>query len=103
MAMSQNVDIDVLNTMTEVTAAAAVNETTVVQMTSKSSGQKNKKNSTKTRKSSTVFGIGRKISDEDANINGCRLPTSNQVLRCLMYHLNDGASMNRTRWECAKL
>src|SRR6218665_551553 len=36
-------------------------------------------------------------------ITGSRLPTSLQVLRCLMYHLDEGACVNRTRWQSAKL
>ena len=56
-----------------------------------------------TRTSSALFGLGRGITKEDAKITGSRPPTSSQVLRCMMYHLNEGSSANRTRWEAAKL
>ena len=47
--------------------------------------------------------MGRGITKEDEKITGSRLPSSSQVLRCMMYHLNEGSSTNRTRWEAAKL
>ena len=53
-----------------------------------------------TRQTSTIFGLGSKITAEDSTITGSRLPTSSQVLRCLMYHLADGS--NCSRWEAAK-
>lgn len=57
----------------------------------------------KTRKSSEVFGLGSKISKDDEQITGSRLPTCLQVLRCLMFHIGDGTSESRSRWEAAKL
>ena len=51
-----------------------------------------------------IFGLGNKITAEDSEIIGARLPTNEQVLRCIRYHLNDGGTCeNRTRWESAKL
>src|SRR5271157_3080621 len=53
-----------------------------------------------TRKSAVIFGLGSKITAEDAEITGARLPTALQVLRCMKYHLNDGGTReNRTKWE----
>lgn len=57
----------------------------------------------KTRKSCEVFGLGSKISKDDEQITGSRLPTCLQVLRCLMYHIGDGTKESRSRWEAAKL
>lgn len=57
----------------------------------------------KTRKSTEVFGLGCKISKDDEQITGSRLPTCLQVLRCLMYHIGDGTTESRSRWEAAKL
>ncbi len=57
----------------------------------------------KTRKSCEVFGLGSKISKDDEQITGSRLPTCLQVLRCLMYHIGDGMKESRSRWEAAKL
>lgn len=56
-----------------------------------------------TRKSSAVFGLGSGVTKEDAKITGSRLPTSSQVLRCMIHHLNEGLPENRTRWEAARL
>lgn len=56
-----------------------------------------------TRLSSTIFGLGSGITDEDCTITGSRLPTNLQVLRCLMYHLEEGTHINRTKWESAKI
>ncbi len=56
-----------------------------------------------TRKSSEVFGLGCKISKDDEQITGSRIPTCQQVLRCLIYHVGDGTSESRSRWEAAKL
>ena len=62
-----------------------------------------KKTILNTRRSSTVFGLGIKITEEDTKINGSRLPTSRQVMRCLIYHLNEDGHKNRTRWESKKI
>ncbi|KAG8171349.1 hypothetical protein JTE90_007601 [Oedothorax gibbosus] len=56
-----------------------------------------------TRMSSTIFGLGSGITEEDCTITGSRLPTNLQVLRCLMYHLQEGVRINRTKWESAKI
>ena len=55
-----------------------------------------------TRQSTAVFGLGNAITYEDSEITGSRLPTCEQVLRCLMYHIQEGASENLTRWQAAK-
>ena len=70
-----------------------------IPMTPRSSTQKT------TRQSCLIFGLGSKITAEDSEIKGARLPTSEQVLRCIRYHLTDGGTRreNRTRWESAKL
>ena len=57
----------------------------------------------RTRQSSTIFGLGSRITQDDEHITGSRLPTSLQVLRCLRYHLEEGRSERRSRWEAAKL
>lgn len=59
--------------------------------------------SAKTRQSSMVFGLGSGITQEDSEFKGSRLPTSLQVLRCLMYHIEEGAHQNLTKWESSKL
>ena len=41
---------------------------------------------TGTRRQSQIFGLGAKITIEDAEITGLRLPTNEQVLRCFKYH-----------------
>ena len=56
-----------------------------------------------TRKSTMVFGLGCAITLDDSEITGSRLPTCGQVLRCLMYVLQEGAPANRTKWESAKI
>ena len=37
-----------------------------------------------TRRAKSVFGLGKGINDDDSQITGSRLPTSRQVLRCMM-------------------
>lgn len=45
---------------------------------------------TSTRKTNDIFGIiGRGLTEDDRIIQGSRLPTSNQVLRCMMFHTQD--------------
>lgn len=56
-----------------------------------------------TRQLSLRFGLGNKITVEDSVITGSRLPTSLQVLRCLMYHIQSNAKKSITKWESAKL
>ena len=55
-----------------------------------------------TRKAKSIFGLGKGITEDDSQIAGSRLPTRRQVLRCMMYHLQKGASKNETKWDCAK-
>jgi hypothetical protein len=57
----------------------------------------------KTRHASAVFGLGNGITELDAKITGSRLPTSMQVLRCLMYHIKNGVHESRTRFQSAKI
>jgi len=57
----------------------------------------------KTRQSCEIFGLGSKINKDDEEITGSRLPSCLQVLRCLMFHVGDGTSESRSRWEAAKL
>lgn len=56
-----------------------------------------------TRQSSTIYGLGNAVTKDDGEITGSRLPTSRQVLRCMMHHVQEGASTKQTRWESAKL
>jgi hypothetical protein len=56
-----------------------------------------------TRQSASIFGLGNAITMEDSVITGARLPTSKQVMRCLMFHVQEGAAANRTKWQSAKL
>ena len=62
-----------------------------------------KKASVATRESTKVFGLGSAITEQDSQINGTRLPTCLQVLRCFMWHTEDGKLERRSRWESAKL
>lgn len=39
-----------------------------------------------TRKAAEIFGLGKSISIDDAEITGSRLPTYSQVIRCYMYY-----------------
>ena len=89
--------------MTEATATLAVENTTTIQMIPNSGNNDKKK--LMTQRSVNVFGHGCMVTKDDAKITGSRLPTSLQVLRCLMYHLDEGACVNRrpTRWQSAKL
>jgi len=56
-----------------------------------------------TRKSSEIFGLGSGITVLDAKITGSRLPSSMQVLRCLMWHIQTGVRESRTRFQSAKM
>ena len=40
-----------------------------------------------TRTAKSIFGLGKGITDDDAQITGSRLPTRRQVLRCAKYHI----------------
>ena len=61
------------------------------------------KRSKQTRHSSMLFGLGNAITVGDSEIHGSKLPTCEQVLRCLMYHIQEGSAENRTKWQSAKL
>lgn len=56
-----------------------------------------------TRHSSNIFGLGNKINSDDSKIKGSKLPTNLQVLRCMMYHIEEGLHENRTKWKSSKL
>lgn len=56
-----------------------------------------------TRKSTTVFGLGSGITESDANISGSRLPTCRQVLRCMMFHIQNEGSEKRKKLESAQI
>jgi len=59
-----------------------------------------------TREAAVIFGLGAGITEEDAEITGCRLPTNKQVIRCYMFHKLEGSSQgtksNRTKRDNAK-
>ena len=48
----------------------------------------------KTRKSANIFGLGNAITKENSIITGAHLPMSLQLLRCLMFYVQEGASTN---------
>lgn len=56
-----------------------------------------------TRNASEIFALGHSITEDDAEITGSRLPTALQVLRCLVFHIQNGYSTNKTKWDCSKL
>ena len=58
---------------------------------------------TSTRSKTEIFGLGEAVTKVDGIITGCRLPTCCQILRCTLFHLQDGSSENRTKYEAAKL
>ena len=41
----------------------------------------------KTRKSSSIFGLGKAVTEEDGTLTGIRLPTARQVLRAALWHV----------------
>ena len=55
-----------------------------------------------TRKAAEFFGLGKGINVTDSDITGSRLPTSRQVLRCLMFHIQEDGPNNGTKWAAAK-
>ena len=59
-------------------------------------------NATRTRNTSTIFGLGEGITEADGTITGSRLPSSRQVLRCLLYHYQQGIPESKTRTQAAK-
>jgi hypothetical protein len=58
---------------------------------------------TSTRSKVEIFGLGEAVTKEDGIITGSRLPTARQILRCTLFHLQDGSSENRTKYEAAKI
>lgn len=56
-----------------------------------------------TRNSGSIFGFGNKVTAEDAEITGIRLPTYGQVLRCYKYHQEQGLSDKKTKRDIAKI
>ena len=50
-----------------------------------------------------IYGLGPPVTQEDACINGSRLPTGKQILRSTLFHIQEGSSTNRTKYEAAKL
>jgi len=56
-----------------------------------------------TRRQSQIFGLGAKITIEDAEITGLRLPTNEQVLRCFKYHQMQRLAENFTKRDIAKI
>ena len=72
-------------------------------MEDRSSGTEVKEAMAKTRKSTDIFGLGPGINDNDANITGSKLPNEMQVLRCMLFHIKNGSSENRTQNEAAKI
>ena len=55
------------------------------------------------RKTTEIFGLGAGVTEFDADITGTRLPTNRQVLRCLMYYIESGFSINRTKIQAAQI
>lgn len=62
-----------------------------------------KPSATCTRNAQAVFGLGAAVTLEDKHIRGARLPSANDVLRCMMFHCREGNTINRTRYQSAKL
>ena len=61
------------------------------------------KTARKTRKSSEIFGLGKGITTADSVITGSRLPTCKQVLRCYLFHQQQGLASRQTKYETATL
>jgi len=57
----------------------------------------------KTREKKAVFGIGSGITEADAEMKGCRLPTNEQVIRCYMFYRQAGLSLMRSSRDNAKI
>ena len=58
---------------------------------------------TNTRRKTEIFGVGEAVTDEDAIITGCRLPTGLQLLRSLLYHMQEDPSQQKTKFTVAKI
>ena len=60
-----------------------------------------------TREAAIVFGLGAGIAKKDEEITVYRLPTNEQVIKCYMFHKNEGCAQgtasNRTKRENAKI
>ncbi|XP_063615921.1 uncharacterized protein LOC134789152, partial [Penaeus indicus] len=56
-----------------------------------------------TRQDCLIFGLGAKITADDAEITGIRLPTNEQVLRCFRFHQMEGLSSNCSKRDIAKI
>ena len=50
-----------------------------------------------------IFGLGDAVTVEDSVIKGGRLPTTSQVLRSMLYFVEEGAKQNRTKHEAASM
>jgi len=57
----------------------------------------------RTRNATVTFGLGKSISQKHAEITGAKLPTSWQVLRCMMWHLQESPCKKRSKWEASKI
>ena len=58
---------------------------------------------TNTRSEKDIYGLGPSVTQTDVTITGSRLPTAKQVLKCVIFHLEDGYSQNRTKYQAAKI
>lgn len=65
-----------------------------------------------TRSASTIWGLGSGITEDDAVITGCRLPSCRQVLRCMLFYMTRdqegavaqvGGQSGRSKWDAAQL
>ena len=56
-----------------------------------------------TRNSCLVFGLGSAITKDDCEITGSRLPTCRQVLRCMMFVMQNEGSEKLTKWKSAQI
>ena len=64
---------------------------------------KSSKIAKQTRKGAEIFGLGSGITSTDSQITGSRLPTNQQVLRCYMYHQQQGAPSRQIKLVTANL
>ena len=54
-----------------------------------------------TRQATEIYGLGSGITEADSDITGAKLPTSMQVLRCMMYHVRNTSQISK--WDAAKI
>lgn len=73
-----------------------------LETSTNSPNQEESRISKPTKSRDLVFGLGRAITQDDAEITGCRLPNCEQVLRCMMFELQSEGSGKRTKWESAQ-